>query len=459
MNLKTRLAFLYSLSVFIILVASAVSIYLLNENFRKKEFIKRLVVEASENYRLYINTGKPEDVIGALNTNAQNSLFEEQVFIYDSTLRLLYASPGSRPVEISPDLFLLAKKKQQSFVIDGKESVILYRQQKNNSYYIIVTATDVYGYSKNDNLKLLLIFSVLGGILLSGLLAFFYVRHAMKPLEELKNQIEKIDEKNLEERVVIKRNNSEIWQIAGRFNKMLDRLQQSFEQRKSFVQHASHELRTPLTIMLAYTESALNKNLSPDEYKITLLSLKEDQQNLIDLTNSLLTLSSYEKVTSVDDLAPVRIDEVLYQTADSINQLWPKAIITVDFETVPEEEDFLVVAGNESLLRSAIQNLLKNAIQYSVDYKAKVLIDARENGITLKFDNAGKQLSDEEQVSLYIQFFRGENSTYKKGYGLGLSIVQRIITLHKGTITYKPIDGDINRFTLFLPLKRENNII
>jgi signal transduction histidine kinase len=176
------------------------------------------------------------------------------------------------------------------------------------------------------------------------------------------------------------------------------------------------------------TESALNQTLSAEEYKKVLHSLKEDQQNLIDLTNSLLTLSRYETITNIKDWTLIRVDEIIYQTVDFVNQVWPETIVSVDFAPVPENEEDLIFKGNESLIRSAIQNLLKNAIQYSEDQRVNVVIDASaKDGVTLKIDNVGKQLTADEQSRLFIPFFRGENSTFKKGYGLGLSIVVRII--------------------------------
>jgi signal transduction histidine kinase len=452
MNLKTRLALLYSLSVFIVLVASAVSIYVLNENFRKEEFIKRLVIEASESYQLFTDDDKIEYLDDQLDFNAQTSLQQEKIFIYDSALHLRYSSPGAKPINISPQIFEAARNKQHhDFTVNEDEAVILYGRQKNNYYYTIVTARDVFGKRKSENLRVLLFFSILGGLLLSGLLAFFYVRHIMQPLEELKEQIQKINEGNLTERISIRRHNDEVWEIAEKFNEMLERLEQAFEQRKNFVQHASHELRTPLANMLAHTESALNKDLTAEEYKVTLHSLKEDQQDLIDLTNSLLALSRYESVKSLTDFVSVRIDEVLYHTVDFIKQVWPKAAVSIEFETIPDDEQFMCVQGNESLIRSAIQNLVKNAIQYSENFKVMIWIDATEKGVTLKFDNTGKQILPEEQSRLFIPFFRGENSMFKKGYGLGLSIVQRIITLHKGRISYQALDNNTNRFIVFLP--------
>jgi len=288
-------------------------------------------------------------------------------------------------------------------------------------------------------------------LLLSAFLSYFYVTHAMQPLEDLKSQIEKINEKNLQQRIPVSRRNNEVWQIARKFNAMLDRIEQVFEQRKNFVRHASHELRTPLANMLSQTESALGKNLSAQEYREVLVSLKEDQQDLIDLTNSLLTLSRYGKISPDTDWTRIRIDEVLYEVVDFANQFWPAAIVTVDYETVPENESELEFLGNESLIRAAIQNLIKNAIHYSANCQVRVGIKADKKGIYLHFDNLGTQLSDEEQTRLFIPFFRGENSANKKGFGLGLSIVQRIMNVHNGSISYQAVGSDTNRFTLYLP--------
>jgi signal transduction histidine kinase len=372
--------------------------------------------------------------------------------LFDSAYNLLYTSPRNPAPKISREFFKRVKSRAHyTFTYQGKEGVLLFISEKGKAGFAMASATDIFGRRKNDNLKVILILSVVGGILLSGLLAFFYVKQAMKPLEELKGQIEKINEENLKQRIFVGRNNNEMKQIASKFNAMLDRLEQAFEQRKNFVQYASHELRTPLANMLAQTESALSKDLSTEDYRRILFSLKEDQQDLINLTNSLLTLSRYEKMQPPKDLSSMRIDEILYETVDIVKQLLPDATVSINFEEVPESEDDLVFEGNESLVRSAVQNLVKNGLQYSENLEMKISITANSGGITLQFDNAGKQLSAEEQSRLFIPFFRGENAHYKKGYGLGLSIVHRIMNLHKGTIRYHAIAHNINRFTIFLP--------
>lgn len=453
MNLKARLALLYSLSVFIILVISSVSIFILNEEFRKNEFNKMLMLEATESFQIF--TSQPEltpEIIDDLNRNAATSLLGQEIFIFNSSMRAIFYTKGSAIPNISTKLLTLSKIKQHFEYVDHKkEWLILYQRFNNRPYYIVISAFDVLGRRKTDNLRILLVFTIFGGMVLSGLLAFFYVKQSIQPLEDLKDEIDGITVQNLKQRITIPKNNNEIWQIADKFNAMLERLELAFEQRKNFVQHASHELRTPLANMLLQTESALNKDLTAPDYKKILISLKEDQTNLIELTNSLLALSRYETSTTVIDWTTIRIDEVLYHTVEYINQILPDAVISIDFETVPENEEDFLVRGNESLIKSAIQNLIKNAIQYSDNNKVKIILSHSENAVTLKFENFGQQLSSEEESKLFIPFFRGQNSSSKKGFGLGLAIVQRIVIVHNGRIYYEPIGDNINRFTIVFP--------
>lgn len=453
MNLKFRLAFLYSLSVFIILLLSAFSIFLFNETFRKAEFVKRLVLEGTKSAQIFLSVSHPTfSIINELNRNAESSLPEEKIYIFDTAYHLLYSTHNFTPPTISLQLFRTAKKKQDCVFTDarGRECVLLHQHYKEKSIYVLALAFDTFGHRKSDNLKLLLSLSILGGLLLSGLLAFFYVRHIMSPLEELKEQIEKIDEKNMKERIKVGNKNSEVGQIATKFNAMLNRLEEAFDQRKSFLQHASHELRTPLAIMLSQTESALSKDLTGEDYRKILISLKEDQQNIINLTNSLLTLSRYERISPDKDWNIIRIDEVLYEAIDFAKEILPKSIVTLDFEVFPKNESELEFRGNRSLIKSAVQNIIKNGVEYSTDNKVEIIIRTEANKIILHFDSTGKPLTQEEQNKLFIPFFRGENSVNKIGHGLGLSIVQRIINVHNGTISYKNHKSSINRFTVGL---------
>lgn len=451
MKLRIRIALLLSSLVFIILLISVTSIYILYEKFRKDEFYERVKSRAVFFGAIYLKGTSPDQFKGQVDL----TLFGEKVAVYNENEKLLSLRPDSLWITIPETVFTTARQKQFCFFNHGyRESVAYYVDGPLRKGYVISSAYDKFGRRKIENLQFVMLCTLGGGLLLSGLFSFFYVKQIVKPLSQLTNKMQLITESNMDERLTVTGDKSELDLIARNFNEMLDRLENAFEMRKRFVQQASHELRTPLANMLAQTEAALGKKLSAEESYNVLLSLKDDQQHIIELTNSLLLLSKYEKLALITDLTVIRVDETLYEAIDQIKIHYPDSHIQVNFTSVPDNDGLLTVMGNEVLLMAALQNLIKNACHYSEDNEVTINIDAQTSGMCINFENTGKQLSDDEMQRLFIPFFRGENSVHKKGFGLGLSIVQRIVSLHKGNVRYTAVNERVNRFSLIFPKEK-----
>ena len=109
-----------------------------------------------------------------------------------------------------------------------------------------------------------------------------------------------------------------------------------------------------------------------------------------------------------------------------------------------------MVKANEVLLHTALLNLVTNACHYGTGEHINIRVSSDEQHLMITVTNNGPLIDDKEIPFLFHPFFRGENAANKKGYGLGLSIVQRIINVHQGSLTYDAIESDINRFTIFL---------
>ncbi len=449
MNIKLRFALLLTFLVAIILSVSMVTIYFLYYSYRKEDFYRRLDQQAMQMYQLHYKNTYTDSFIQQVSHPSGRLLYEEEDFILNSTYKTLYRFPDtSNADKISRELLEKAKTdEEQYFSFRGKEGVIKFIP--GDSVYLISLANDRVGIRKVDNLSYILFFVFLGGVIVTGILSFIFVGQLIKPIATLSDQIENISDKNLTERVPISKNKDELNQIARSFNNMLNRLENAFNIQRSFVHHASHELRTPLASMLAQTEAALGQDLTADECKTVLRSLKEDQQEMIDLTNSLLTLSQFEKLSaSAVEWPIVRVDELVYEIIAEFKRVLPDAYITFEFLQLPESEEELMVKGNDALLKSAFRNLVKNAYQYSDDKKISITMEASPDFIRLNFENTGPQIANDEKSRLFIPFFRGENAMGKRGFGLGLSIVKRIIHIHIGTIHYEAADNSINRLVI-----------
>ncbi|MBC7586920.1 MAG: HAMP domain-containing histidine kinase [Chitinophagaceae bacterium] len=448
MNLKFRFALLFTSFVAVILIISSIAIYVLYYNFRVQDFYRRVQSEGLGIYQSFMAHKTVNAAAPYLSKQNKYALVSQKVIIFDSNYTVLHKDPDTVSIKISKDFFKKAKaQKEYYFQQDQWESVGLYFPETKN--YVYATAFDRYGFKKLQNIKLILLGVLGSSMLLAALLSLFFVNQAFSPLKKLSEQMQRTTELSNAQRVEEGKGNDEIKQIARSYNAMIERLKKAYDYQKSFVNHASHELRTPLASMLSQTEAAFNKNLDDAGYRKVLMSLKEDQQEMIELTNSLLLLSQYEKMTSSNDWNFIRIDEVLYDTIKASKKISPDANITLEFVSIPQEEN-LLIKGNEALLRSAIRNLIKNACQYSSDKIVLILLEASKDKVEITVQNKGKLVVVEEREKLFIPFFRGGNSMEQRGHGLGLAIVQRIMDVHQGKIVYEALTDGTNSFILTL---------
>ncbi|MES2373934.1 MAG: ATP-binding protein [Bacteroidota bacterium] len=452
MNLKLRFALLFTFFVAIIVFISGVTVYILFYNSRKEDYYRRVSKEGLDMYNIFASVKKNEEVATyrIIKEVHDKALFNERVFILDSSGSVVFRYPDTIskiPLTISLEK-LREVKEYRSKDTNQDERVALYLP--GSKAYVLISGYDLQGFVRLKNLRFILIFVFFAAMILSVLISFLFVHAALRPLKELTLQMKQTNVQNLTNRVKETNAKDEINEIAKSFNAMLERLSKAFEFQKSFVYHASHELRTPLATMLSQTEAALNKNMTDTEYKKILVSLKEEQQEMIELTNSLLVISQFEHMGFVEDWPKLRIDEVIYETVSLSKKVFPDLEVNITFASLPEDDDDFVTRGNETLLKSAFSNLVKNAYTYSVDQKVHVTLDADGKTIFIHIDNAGTQLPSDEKESIMVPFFRGGNALTTKGYGLGLSMVYRFISIHKGTVTYTPISNDMNRFTVTL---------
>lgn len=454
MNLKLRFALLFTSFVAAILLIACTSIYFLYATYREEDYYNRVQAEGVELYDIYVKLKQKSTIVleeDVLQIH-RLELINECLYILDSTGAVIFSLGRERQMNVPKVNLAEVKKKKLIRFTDLNENQIVanHLAQKN---YLIVTAYDRVGLRKVNTMRLILIGVFGGSLLLTAVMAFLFVQQAIKPIVELSNQMQKTNELNLSERITVRPAKDEINAIARNFNSMLERIRTAFEFRKSFVHHTSHELRTPLAVMLSQTEAALNSNYDAEGYRKVLMSLKEDQQHLIELTNSLLLISQNEQMEFMDEWPYLRIDELLFDTVAYFNKSFPDAKTTVSFETMPSDDLALMVKGNEALLRAALVNLMKNAYLYSEDRSVSIRLITDNNKVRIKFQNKGETLSSEEAQKMMLPFFRGTNAGKKKGFGLGLAIINRIVQIHKGSLNYKAMSGNLNIFVIELPVK------
>lgn len=453
MRVRIRFVITLTLVVSAILATSFFIIYTLYAKNRESDFNNRLWANAYNTYKRKYHISEADKAINSkLDYYLYGSPENFRSIIIDSAFKIISKTPNVTDYPIDTNRLLTIKDtKELYFTQDQMQGVGLYFNQYGHESYVISLGYDKFGIAKLKSLKYIMIYVSIGSIIVMCIFTFLYVMIVTKPLIQLSIQMRRVSENNLKQRVNVGKGDprhNEIVRIAKNFNGMLDRLERAFTMQKNFVHHASHDLRTPLATMLSQTESALRRELTAQEAKKVLESLKEDQQGMIELTNALLLLAQYENINYTAGWPELRLDEVLYDSIISMQKMFPGVTINFDFSAEDIDEESLYIKGNEVLLRSAFVNLLKNGIKYSDDNKVTVIMKPEATKITIAFENKGPVMQPEEVERMFFPFFRGENAQQKKGFGLGLSIVKRIVELHKCGISYKVINGNINCFTL-----------
>lgn len=448
MNLKLRFALLFTSFVAGILLIACTSIYFLYASYREEDYYSRVELEGEDLYEIYQSISKK-------NANVQQddvlevhriALINEHLFVLDSNLSVVFNLGDNSEIDVPRIDFEKVKKVGKLQVTDSAQNQIVAVYKPEQKHYLVTEAHDRVGLKKVKTMSIILLGVFAGSLLLTAVISFLFVRQAIKPIVELSDQMQRTNVFNLSERITVKPAKDEINAIAKNFNAMLERIRTGFEYRKSFVQHSSHELRTPLAVMLSQTEAALNNVNDVEGFRKVLLSLKEDQQQLIELTNALLQISQNEQLEFVENWPLFRVDELLYDTAAYFNKSFPDGKIDISYDNLPNDDEDLIVKGNESLLRAAFVNLIKNAYLYSEDKAVQIIIQPGNQQLSIIFQNKGKQLKSEEVAKMFLPFFRGANAGSKKGFGLGLAIIDRIIQIHKARLSYHAKGEDLNQF-------------
>lgn len=444
-SLRVRFAIGFSLLFTVFLAIALLIVYFSFADFRKDEFYRRLKDRALTTFKLLIEVDQvDQELLKLIDRNTLNSLYNEKVIIYEG-YQVIYISIDDIKLQHDASLLAQAKLEGEIFTTKGADELVaMHVQQNNKEYTILAEAFDKYGRRKMRFLKWVIIIVYFSGLIIGWTATYFFVKKVIAPLESLKSNLHNINSASLGIRLNEEGQGDEVNSLAANFNQMLERLQQSFSIQKDFVHYASHELRTPLTAMIGITENALGQNLQPRQYQQALEQLYHQQQNLTGITNSLLLLSDYKIVTE-REYPSVRLDELLFRSVEIIQALFPDALIEVNLEGSASSEELLMVNANEPLLSMAFNNLLKNALQYSIDKRAMVIVRFIEHEKAVIFKNAGEPLLAEEARMIFTPFYRASNASMIKGSGLGLPLVKQIAELHKATIGYNWEDG----FTVF----------
>ena len=327
------------------------------------------------------------------------------------------------------------EKGEIKFYQEDWQVIGLRYEFEGNQYVVTATSYDQYGYNKLNSLlkSILLVFVI--SILFIYIAGVFFSKKAFEPISQMTEKAKNITATNLDLRLPSNANKDELSELAQTFNAMLDRLEQSFDAQKHFVSNISHELRTPLAAIITELELSINKERDLKDYKTAIENSLKDAKKIVRLSNSLLDMAKASYDPSEISFKSVRIDEVLLDARQQVQRGNPTYKIDIHFEADFDSDEQISVNANAYLLKVAFANLFENGCKFSEDHHSKVSIAFKDRKIQLQFSDHGIGISEIDLKNIFRPFYRGDNQKFADGNGIGLSLTQKIISLHKGTIS------------------------
>lgn len=454
MNIRLKLTLRFAVIVASILSLFSIAVYVLSEDYRREDFFTRLESRAITTARLLVSVQEiSTDLLKIIDKNSIYALIQEQILIYDNADNLIYSSIDASNVVTNYELLTQVRRDWKvEFSENDREAVGLRYSDVSGEYVVIASAFDKYGRSKLSNLRNVLFIGFIIGLGIIFLAGNIFAGQVLTPLAKINADISTITAGNLGQRIDEGNGRDEIAQLGINFNQMLQRLEAAFDIQQQFVSNASHELRTPLAAMRGQMQTVLDKNRTPEEYQQVLQSIFEDTDKLVQLTNGLLNLAQSGVDRQKSYFVPVRVDEVLYSAQQELSKSHTKYQFQINYQNLPDDETALTVMGNEQMLRTVFLNLMDNACKFSPNHTVVARIDFPPRSVKIQFHDQGIGILPEEQTKIFQPFIRGSNvEPGMKGYGIGLSLCQRIIQLHGGQISVESVPGKGSVFQILMP--------
>ena len=270
--------------------------------------------------------------------------------------------------------------------------------------------------------------------LLGGAVTYFISGHALRPIREFSDKIEEVQAQNLSDSRIEENNVKELNQLGISYNKMLERLSESFEIQRQFTANAAHELRTPLALMQVQLD-LYNSASHPGNDADTLQTIKmvtEQNDKLNRMVKTLLDMSELQTVGRDDKII---LDAIVEEVLADLEPL----AVEKNIKLIGKCEDATMI-GSDILIYRLVYNLVENAIKYNHPLgQVTVTVYQRNKHVYLSVEDTGSGIPKELRERVFEPFFRVDKSRSRElgGVGLGLALVHEIVRVHDGSICIK----------------------
>ena len=315
---------------------------------------------------------------------------------------------------------------------------------QNGQWHVISAVDDSLQASVLGQVTWLLIGSIAGINLAFGAASWLIGSAALSPVARLRRSAAELVQARSDELLPVGPANDEIAELARTLNELIAELRASAERERQIVSDASHELRTPLAILTTQLELAQNEGVSPEQVKADVTAAQRTLVRLTALATSLLELSRLDARADPGSATVAHLADEVADCADRGRQHVGGRDIRIDYTVDTAGRDGLIVGVAASDFSRACDNLIGNSLAAMTDAGAiRIDLTADSTGVHLRVADDGGGMDEEFVPHAFDRFSRADYARTGGGAGLGLSIVQGIVSGSYGTasIDNRPGDG------------------
>ena len=315
--------------------------------------------------------------------------------------------------------------------------------------YLLLVRTGLIVITFEIKKTSLFIFLLIVSVILGYITSFWINRLIFHPVSKFIHAMNQLSKGNYDIKLSFRSPMGKIFTAMGltdSFNKMTHELRHSEMLNRDFINNLSHEFKTPIVSIAGFAKLLKNGNLNEKEQQEYINIIEEESNRLASMATKLLNLMKIENQEILPNIAKFNVSEQIRNSLLLLEPGWSKKNLDLQIDF-----DEYYIFGNEDLLKEVWINLLDNAIKYAPENETiGVQIDQNVDFLYVSIFNTGSEIPEKSRKLIFNKFYQADESHSSEGYGIGLSLVKKIVDLHNGKIEVESKDNTTT-FTITLP--------
>ncbi len=300
---------------------------------------------------------------------------------------------------------------------------------------------------------ILALISIVAGTILAATVG----RYPLRPVNSIINALNRLAAGDFKTRLSFPgalAKNPVVVELTDSFNKMASELESTEMLRSDFVNNFSHEFKTPIVSIAGFAKLLKKGNLSPQEQQEYLDIIEDESLRLSYMATNVLNMTKVENQAILTGVSEYNLSEQLRTCVLLFENKWSRKNLELNLDF-----DEYTICANEELMKQVWVNLLDNAIKFTPDGGCMDLTITEDGGsLLVSVANTGSEIPAAKRERIFQKFYQADESHTTEGNGIGLAIVQKIVSLHGGRVSVASQD-DRTVFTVALPRRTLGEVV